>query len=166
MNNDIEVIDNLSSKEVLEKLLRSAPYNYSSDLKGHILKRRGILFMDKDEYSHKWKENGIEYDFCLKCGCDTSTKYYSFGCPVSARAYNKFPFIAHKYGSFKMKRHNFYKFDACIKCGIIESREKILYKVDKVTGNAYEVSTPVGAKHKYIHCSLSDDEYAVRDILI
>jgi len=179
---DIVVVDDISAKEAINRILVSAKAWYLPEM-GYLVKNRGLFFDGREQHSHKWTENGKKFDFCLKCGIHKSIEqYYSHGCPVSAKQYNSFPFPKHTYEEVEIKSTSrplwvqgkgfqrqptsLYRFKVCRKCGIIESREKIFYKIDKETGNAYEVNSPVGAKKHHIHCSLTDDEYNVRDIII
>lgn len=182
MSDKIEIVQ-LPPKEALSKILGAAKAWYIPEVEAHLIRNRGLFFSNRESYSHKWKENGKNFDFCLKCGVSKEIeKYYNHGCPVSAKQYNSYPFSRHTYESIEIKSGGrpiwrpgkgyirpdpmLYRFEVCRKCGIIESREKIFYKIDKDTGGAYEVKSPVGAKKAHIHCSLTDDEYDVRDIII
>ncbi len=179
----IEIIDNLTSRKSIEEILERASSWYFDNINGYIIKKRGIIFTKSELYSHKWTNNGTSYDFCLKCGIPKQIeKYWTHGCPVSAKQYNKLHFAEHNYKTIEVKdagsliwihgsgyKHQpskTYRFKVCKKCGLIPEREKVYYKLDKATGRAYEVPSPVGAKTKRIHCCLTDDEYDVKDIII
>jgi hypothetical protein len=180
---DIDIIENISAKKAIEEILGAAKTWYLSEINGSLIHKRGVFFEKIEMHSHKWQENGKKFNFCVKCGAPKDIeKYYSHGCPVSAKQYNSFPYPKHTYEVVEIKsiqrpvrvlgqgyrRQNpkLYRLKICRKCGIIESREKVFFKLDKETGDAYEVNGPVGAKTKHIHCSLTDDEYDIRDIII
>lgn len=179
----IDVIETLSAKEAISEILGAAKAWYLSEVEGYLVRKRGLFFDKMETHSHKWQENGREFDFCVKCGVPKEIeKYYSHGCPVSAKQYDKFPYPQHNYETIEISGNHrpiwmvgsgyinqppkLYRFEVCRKCGLIRDRETIFYKLDKDSGKAYEVSSPVGAKKKHIHCSYTDDEYDVRDIII
>lgn len=178
----IEVYKNLPDKKALKEIVGKGNFSYLHEIKSYAIKKRGFIWKKNDKNSHKWKENGKTYDFCLKCGCTRETeKYWSHGCPISSRQYNGSVYPEHKYELFKIKKPNsmrwingryvvsseekIYEIMACSKCGLIKSRENIYYRVHKDTNLHYEVNSPVGSKKKKIYCSFTDDEYEIKDIL-
>ena len=171
----------MSNKEKINDFLGLFTSYYIENISARLIKDRGLIFSNRELFSHKWSENNLKYDFCLKCGCPKHTQYYSDGCPVSIKAFNTYPFIKHKYkttkielekntffylGYFKKHKPKEMEITSCIKCGLIPEREKIFYRLDKNKKNAYIVNTPVGSKKRYIHCNLTDEEFDVRDIII
>lgn len=132
---------------------------------GMLIRDRG-LFMSHISGNHKWKENGVVFPFCLKCGIKYIYSHLVY-CPVSIKAYNRVLRPRHEFKVIKLTRHQDQEWNVemCIKCGLIPEAEFQTFRVDKETKCAYITSKKYGVSNKRIPCSLTDEEWLIQDIL-
>ena len=122
---------------------------------------------------HKWKNEGIEYKFCVKCGIlkglafkkrdkyNTKTRKYKsrmivkHPCTVSDKAFNK------------QYVHDFGKRVTCNKCGRHKRDyfHKKVWNGDVLYVKAYSNVTPSVSTMVKVPCTMTDDEFLVKNII-
>jgi hypothetical protein len=116
--------------------------------------------------NHKFELNGIFTNFCVICG--SNNRY--------TKCMGKDSNIPHKF-----KYDNNYGYTYCLKCGFYEKFDLwstyriegnklfIIYTEHIINGNKQliksGVSSPEEKKYLEISCTLTDDEYDVKDII-
>lgn len=135
--------------------------------RGYFSAYRGLYLTEESIYNHKWKENNIEYPFCIKCGTLRKDSFVH-SCIASTESYYTVPRLRHNFKKICVK--SVYEFPVtitlCTKCGLLPEKEWIYYRIDNSTGKPQICKKARNAKRKRIPCCLTDDEFIVKDLIL
>jgi len=172
---------------MLKDILNNHWHSYRYIDQGIIVAHRGLIRKNAS-FMHKWKENNVEYDFCLKCGVlKSDIAWGGIKCPVETKAYDRLPRLEHNFEIVTLTRSyaaswvlspkgiagttsappqvERWNVEMCVKCGLIPEAEFKTFRIDKKTKCAYLTEGKRGVSKRRIPCNFTDEEWLIQDIL-